>query len=351
MKKIALFTLILLLVSACTQTRHNPKEDNLYITTKFVHKKEYENDAEYVDSQFGWFEVDTNDGKFHDSGVVTNRGGFSDGFVDADNGIIYYRDRHYIDDEKFKIDGDQIYSYNINTKEIEKLSDGLFMTNYVYKNKNYIYPIARTSDIDAWMLFEIDLETKDMKMVSEDEDYDIRVASLNPITEEIVTMGQSRKEFYEALDAQVDTPESFYRSPEQKIGVYKDGRFEIVLNVGCGESVEVTANQDYIIYYLYDEILHNQSGKTEVIFEGYRTYNRNTKETVDGIFGNQMESVKQVLYLSEDSSYMIAHFVDLSQDKIIKYTFDTQKKEEIFNLEPWFGSRGTVMLKLMMHEE
>lgn len=327
MKKLIMFLSLIILMSGCSMQKEN---EPIYLSIKNTDGGSLNNYTYTRESVF--YAVDLN-GKIIGEEKLRYFGNYSGGLYDANENKIYYIDRK-INDYKNVYDnnGDQLYAYDLNTKEKLQFTNSLYLNNDVYKDENLIYLISKLNS-HGQRLIQYDLKSNNLNIITEDVDMNVRKSNYNPITKEVILSIQSEKERTEAMDKQ--ETENYFQSPMNYIYSYKDGKFEYLFTTEHGEIESICANNDYIVYFINNSILDCMSGKEETIQNEFVTYNRKTKQIESGVLGKKIEGLNRIIYLYENNEDMIGEYYrynsDLKFTGLMKYNLSTEKSKEIFN--------------------
>lgn len=316
-KTVSLILLALLILGGCAENNKN----NLYFSIRT--RPHMRTNNTYDDYLFTSVEAEGSHER-KDYGEVNLYTGYSSGLVDADQNLIYYIDRRIIDDENSYIHGgDELYSYNIKTKESKQLTEGLGGNNYVFKNKDTVYLVSSASGIHGQQLFAYDIQSGALENVGPGEEYNVRIVNYNPITDEIILSVYRESEVDEALENQSEDKLGYFVHPSNYIYSYKDGVLNYLFETGSGEVRAIVANTDYVVYY-FEPDKHN----TETLNKGYYTYDRKSGSIEDGMIHHyDMSELDSVYYISEDNSYIYCSY----SGYLVKHEFETGDKEKILN--------------------
>lgn len=335
--KIMCIVILLLFTSACNTNTVKNDEDNLYIFIKNAERGYYEEKTGQTKVNFST--INLKNGKVEKLAEFDAFFYIAGATVDFKKNTIYFADRHYLagPEDYRNNDGDQIYSYNYKTKEKKKLTDYLYYgSHYLFHNsRDDLYVLSGTYDEHRIALSKFDLLTNKSTLLEEDIDKTFFASSYNPITEELVTTVVSETMMYAELDKQ--ETEGICNYPTNDLYSYKDGELSYITTTRTGDVQRIVANDDYIIYYLYDDTLYCEELREEVHYDGYLTYNRKTKETTPGILGiDPPKQILDVYYLTKDNRYLICAYRDttkkFSSDLLIKYDLVENTYEVIANI-------------------
>lgn len=314
--------LFLILVVGCFQRK---EEDKLYFS---VRAKQYNQSSQsewYSDYSFSELSLY---GHISEVGVVTHFNNYSSGLYDKDENTIYYINRHFKDDDVRENDGDQLYSYNIKTNDICRHTSLLYGNNYVFKEGKTVYLVSQMQT-HGQQLVKLNLENDELNLIGPGDDYNVRAADYNPVTKEIVFSAYSESEWQNAHN------DLDYVPPNNTVFSFMDDKVEELFQTGNGEIGEIVANQDAVVYFRNLTILHNgENTGLEEIENSYFTYDRKTKETTKGVLGKELDNLVNILYLSEDGSYMYAVFKENKRDyQLVRYEFKSGSKKLIHDFQ------------------
>lgn len=335
--KIMCIVILLLFTSACNTNTVKNDEDNLYIFIKNAERGYYEEKTSQTKVNFST--INLKNGKVEKLAEFDAFFYLAGATVDFKKNTLYFADRHYLagPEDYRNNDGDQIYSYNYKTKEKKKLTDNVYYrNNYLfYDNNDDLYVLSGTYDEHRIALSKFDLLTNKSTLLEEDIDKGFQKSNYNPITEELITTVVSESALYNAIEAQETI--KMFNYPTNDLYSYKDGELSYITTTRTGAVNQIVANDDYIIYYLYDSTLDCEKSITKVNYDGFLTYNRKTKETTPGILGiDPPKNILDIFYLTKDSRYLICGYRDknyaYASDLLIKYDLVENTYEVIANI-------------------
>lgn len=180
---IFLISSICLLLTSCKSADRDPveKDNRQYISITETYKNK---DGESMDSLYTYFPADNNLEKLTDFPPSAQ---YSLAVSDLADGKVYLT--KYVNNTE-----DQIFSYNLETKEEEQITDNLFAVNYIIPTKDKVFFAACKLGQANVCLGAYDKNTKEIKYWGDNGDTNIENICVDEETESIYVSIYSEKE-------------------------------------------------------------------------------------------------------------------------------------------------------------
>jgi hypothetical protein len=125
---------------------------------------------------------------------------------DKQNDIIYYSERVYVDDDY----GDQLFSYNIETKESVQLTDNIYAINYIYPVGDYIYMLGAMQNTHYLTIMKYDLNTKEFSVFDNDSKWNFDLLIYDVYGDRLYATACDAKEEEDCRESYNSRPEEEY---------------------------------------------------------------------------------------------------------------------------------------------
>lgn len=327
---LVLTALSLLLLTSCNKVKNN---ESIYLSIAT-----YDKDSITLYT----FDVDTKQLKEHET--IKTFAVNPDAIIDPKAHTIYYTERHLLGDknEVRHNDGDQVYSYNYKTNISIKLTHNLINGATLFKLEDQLLILSKEFNEYRIALNAYDLTQQKQTNLEPNLDISFRTSNLNPITNEFVTTAISETEKDQKYQQSETT--NLYENTKNKLYTYKDNQLQYITETAPGTIKTIVINDSYIIYHLLDEVDENKGtySQKHIHFNGYLTYHRTTKETTPGIININDPNIDQLLYLSEDQTYLICTYKENKKEgvshrgNIVKYNLVDQTYETLLEFDTMF---------------
>ena len=83
---------------------------------------------------------------------------------DRKQNVVYYSERVYVSDDDY---GDQLFVYDLSTKESRQLTDNLYAVNYIFPEKDYVYMLGAVKNTHYLTIMRYDLKTNTLIVFDE----------------------------------------------------------------------------------------------------------------------------------------------------------------------------------------
>lgn len=318
------------LLSFITGCVHKTEEDKLYLTVREKSYVQYSQSDYY--SNYVFSQIDLN-GNITEIDEVTHFNYDHGDLYDKENQIIYFIDR--IIENNIKEGENYLYSYDVLKKEYAAHIKLGSIENDMFKEGYTLFLVNRLNPRGP-QIKKLDLNDNVVTDYNMGTDINVKCSDYNPVTKEIIFSAYSESERQNALN------DLDYVPPNNTIYSFMDDKVEALFQTGNGEIGEIVANQDAVVYFRNLTILHNgENTGLEEVENSYFTYNRKTKETTKGVLGKELDNLVNILYLSEDSSYMYAVFKENKRDyQLARYEFKLGSKKLIYDFQSKYEDAG-----------
>lgn len=158
---IFLFLIVFLgFLVGCKNVSNKIYDDYMSITISKMLKLNKEYDIPYNDSDFETtiYEYNLKDNELKKIFSYPQNTFYPLGIYDKEAKVVYYAKENGNDSFSRKEVGDQIYAYNLETKEDKMLTDNLYAINKIVPVENYLFFIAAFDDMPNLVLGRVNLE-------------------------------------------------------------------------------------------------------------------------------------------------------------------------------------------------
>lgn len=233
------------------------------------------------------------------------------------NNIVYYtacaKDGH----------GDEVLSYNCNTKKTSQLTNNFFAINYLFVTENglFINAVLR-GDSEIVQPFFYDFQSKKINNLSWNNDFYVRSAGKNEDSSQILIAGHSNKAKNAIFDKGniVGIDNYIYQYDLQNFN-----RTELLKKEHCYID-DVAKENDILIYHIRNQIFH----------PNYKTYIRDLKtDTERTIKVNNGQAIEEFVGLNNNELYYITtnYIGEDSSSNLCKININTGKESVIYQTQ------------------
>ena len=291
-KKVAIFTLSLLMILAFLSGCQKTEDEQIYIT--------FARTSGSLKTKV--FEFNIDDEVVNLVGQFAYNAQYPLGVYSRENNKMYYSAK--ADDGH----GDQLWEYDVETEKRTQLTDGIYAINYIVPVGDSIYLVAWCYDNEyrAINFYRYDIESKTLELLQDDPAFDVGVLSYSPENKEFMFAGEDSVESWHRFDIQSD--EYPFYSPTNNVYSMKDNEISLVFSTEDNEDVvSLAMNDKYILYRILSDALtlyDDGSNSVKVIRRVY-LMNRETNEKTE-LTDEVFSHIGKFIYLANnDDLYCI----------------------------------------------
>lgn len=310
-KQILLFTLTALVLTGCQTSEKKTELENYRLVTSNASRLN-ENQIVVENNTYDFGKDKMNSAKYK----IDSTAQLNFAVVDDKGKAVLYSAK----DEK---GNDEVYRYDLETKEVEQLTDNLWGISYIIPRENdyIVVGVPQTpNDSKVFMLWSIDRNTKEVKRIelSNDKHKDISVwqAAYIPETDGLILQTYSESEEYALRDkwnnienhserTELETPFYYYQ--------YENGKVKYLFEKNMPQSNGLVANKNDVLFGVQSDV------------NGDCVYRYNLKEEKEEKVKG-LQRLDKAFYLDKESNYLYKF-----NGKIGKVDLKTGKEEWLDN--------------------